>query len=138
MKKKRETFNIHSIGLIRTPFKSLDECPHQGRPAGVDGEVVLDEDMEQALKGLDKYSHIVLLSFFHLADRNKLQTRTPHDPEIRGTFSTRSPNRPNPIALHVVELLGIEGNRLRVRGVDCLDGTPLIDIKPYSADLDAL
>jgi len=132
------TFAIRSIGCIRTPFKSLDECPHQGRLARVEGDVVLDDDVIPALKDVEECTHLILLSFYHLADRQKLQTRTPHGPEIHGTFATRSPHRPNPIAMHAVELLGIDGNRLRVRGVDCLNGTLLIDIKPYSARLDAI
>jgi tRNA-Thr(GGU) m(6)t(6)A37 methyltransferase TsaA len=131
------TFTIRSIGRINTHFKSLDECPHQGVQTGAEGEVLLDEDMLPALKDIEKCTHLILLLFLHQADRSKLQTRPPYGPEIRGTFATRSPHRPNPIALNVVELLGIEGNRLRVKGIDCLDGTPLIDIKPYSADLDS-
>jgi tRNA-Thr(GGU) m(6)t(6)A37 methyltransferase TsaA len=89
-----------------------------------------------ALKDLDGVSHLYLLTFMHGADRKRLQTVTPHGPEIHGTFATRSPHRPNPIGLNVVELVKIEGRRLHVRGVDCLDGTPVIDIKPYNPDFD--
>ena len=105
--------------------------------AGVIGEIVLKRQFLPALKDLEGVSHLYLLTFMHGADRKKLQTVTPHGPEIHGTFATRSPHRPNPIGLNVVELVKIEGRRLHVRGVDCLDGTPVIDIKPYNPDIDA-
>jgi len=129
-------FRITPIGIIHTPFKRMDECPHQGRERGAEGEVILDERLLPALKNLEGVTHLFLLTFFHLADRHRLQTVTPHGPEIRGTFATRSPHRPNPIGLTVVEILKINGYRLHVRGVDCLDGTPIIDIKPYVTDID--
>jgi tRNA-Thr(GGU) m(6)t(6)A37 methyltransferase TsaA len=135
---KRDYFTIRPIGKILTPFKRHSQCPRQGGPAGVEGEAVLNEDLLPALKDLESCTHIILLSWFHLAERDRLQTKTPDGPEIHGTFATRSHNRPNPIGFHVVELLGIEGNRLRVRGLDCLDGTPLIDIKPYFGKLDSI
>jgi tRNA-Thr(GGU) m(6)t(6)A37 methyltransferase TsaA len=134
----RITFNIHPIGVIRTPFKTREACPHQGRPSGIDGEVILREDLLPALKDLEGCTFLILLSYLDQADRVRLQTKTPFGPEIRGVFATRSSNRPNPIGLHVVELLKMEGNHLHVRGVDCIDGTPLIDIKPYVAHLDSV
>lgn len=115
----------------------MEECPFQGFMAGVIGEIVLKRQFLPALKDLEGVSHLYLLTFMHGADRKKLQTVTPHGPEIHGTFATRSPHRPNPIGLNVVELVKIEGRRLHVRGVDCLDGTPVIDIKPYNPDIDA-
>jgi formylmethanofuran dehydrogenase subunit E len=130
-------FRINPIGLVRTPFKEKDECPFQGAQAKVQGEIVLDEHLQPALKDLDKVTHLFLLTFMDRADRKKLQTITPHGPEIHGTFATRSPNRPNPIGLSVVRLMKIEGCRLYVEGVDCLDGTPVIDIKPYNPDIDS-
>jgi tRNA-Thr(GGU) m(6)t(6)A37 methyltransferase TsaA len=136
-KTARKTFRLVPIGVIRSPFKRIEECPFQGSKAGVTGEVVLEKRFLPALKDLDGVSHLYLLTFMHGADRKRLQTVTPYGPEIRGTFATRSPHRPNPIGLMVVELLKIDGCRLRVRGVDCLDSTPLIDIKPYNADIDA-
>lgn len=134
--KSREDRVIMSpIGKIKTPFKSLDQCPKQGIQAGVEGEIVLRTEMAPALKDLESCTHLILLSYFHLADRQRLQTKT--GPEIHGTFATRSPNRPNPIGLHVVELLKIDGLRIRVKGIDCLDGTSLLDIKPYSPEIDS-
>lgn len=130
-------FSVNPIGILHTPFKRMDECTHQGRERGADGEVILDEQFLPALKDLEGVTYLFLLTFFHLADRRRLQTITPHGSEIHGTFATRSPHRPNPIGLSVVELIKIEGCRLCVRGVDCLDGTPVIDIKPYNPDIDA-
>jgi tRNA-Thr(GGU) m(6)t(6)A37 methyltransferase TsaA len=114
----------------------MEECPFQGSKAGATGAIVLKRQFLPALKDLDGVSHLYLLTFMHGADRKRLQTVTPHGPEIHGTFATRSPHRPNPIGLNVVELVKIEGRRLHVRGVDCLDGTPVIDIKPYNPDFD--
>ena len=131
-------FRVIPIGTVRTPFKRKEECPSQGAKAKAIGEVVLEKRLLPALKDLGRVTHLFLLTFMQFADRKRLQTVTPHGPEVRGTFATRSPNRPNPIGLTVVELLRIDGRRLRVRGVDCLDGTPVIDIKPYSAEIDAV
>jgi formylmethanofuran dehydrogenase subunit E len=130
-------FRITPIGIIHTPFKRSKECPFQGTWGKATGEIVLDRHLQPALKDLDGVTHLFLLTFMHLADRKKLQTVTPHGPEIHGTFATRSPHRPNPIGLSVVRLIKIKGYRLYVRGVDCLDGTPVIDIKPYNPDIDA-
>jgi tRNA-Thr(GGU) m(6)t(6)A37 methyltransferase TsaA len=136
-KDREDRIIMSQIGKIKTPFKNLDQCPKQGIQAGAEGEIVLRADMAPALKDLDSCTHLILLSYFHLADRRRLQTETPFGPEIHGTFATRSPNRPNPIGLHVVELLKIDGLRIRVKGIDCLDGTSLLDIKPYSPEIDS-
>ena len=134
----RGPLEILPIGVIRTPFKSREACPRQGRPSGAEGEVILRRDLLPGLKDVQGCSFLILLSYFDQADRARLQTQTPQGSEIRGVFATRSPNRPNPIGLHIVELIKMEGTHLHVRGVDCLDGTPLIDIKPYVADLDSV
>jgi len=90
------------------------------------------------LKDVDKASHLVVLYWGHRSERNKLQTRTPHGETIKGVFATRSPSRPNPIALCVAELLEVNGGRLKVTGLDALDGSPLLDIKPYHPDIDSV
>jgi tRNA-Thr(GGU) m(6)t(6)A37 methyltransferase TsaA len=115
----------------------MKDCPFQGAWAGTVGEILLKKRFLPALKDLDGVTHLFVLTFMHLADRKRLQTVTPHGPEIHGTFATRSPHRPNPIGLNVVKLMKIEGCRLYVQGLDCLDGTPVIDIKPYHPDIDA-
>lgn len=136
-KDTKKPFLLIPIGVLRTPFKRREECPFQGARAEATGEIVLDKHFQPALKDLDGVTHLFVLTFMRQADRKRLQTVTPYGPEIHGTFATRSPHRPNPIGLNVVRLLKIKGRRLFVRGVDCLDGTPVIDIKPYHPGIDA-
>jgi formylmethanofuran dehydrogenase subunit E len=136
-KSLKKPFLLNYIGVLHTPFKRIEECPFQGARVKATGEIVLDKHFQPALKDLDGVTHLFVLTFMHFANRKRLQTVTPHGPEIHGTFATRSPHRPNPIGLTVVELLNIDGCRLSVKGVDCLDGTPVIDIKPYNSDIDA-
>ena len=130
-------FRINPIGIIHTPFNRREECPFQGAGGKVTGEIILNKDLQPALKDLDRVTHLFLLTFMDHANRKRLQTVTPHGPGIHGTFATRSPHRPNPIGLTVVRLIKIKGCRLHVRGVDCLNGTPVIDIKPYHPEIDA-
>jgi tRNA-Thr(GGU) m(6)t(6)A37 methyltransferase TsaA len=117
------------IGRIRTPWTSRSETPRQGR---LDGPVCRIEILPlwaPALQGLEAFEFVDVLYWLHLSRRDLL-LQSPKDGEARGTFALRSPVRPNPIGLSKVRLLGIEGNILRVQGLDCLDGTPLLDIKP--------
>lgn len=95
-------------------------------------------DYVQGLKDIEKASHLIVLYWLHLAKRDVLRTKTPFGPELRGVFACRSPSRPNPIAFCVAEQLGRKDNRLLVQGVEAVDGSPLLDIKPYSSDLDSL
>jgi tRNA-Thr(GGU) m(6)t(6)A37 methyltransferase TsaA len=87
---------------------------------------------------MDGTTHLIVLYWCHLARRDVLETKTPFGPEIRGVFACRSPSRPNPIAFCAARLLRREGNRLLVRGVDAVNGSPLLDLKPYSSDLDSI
>ncbi len=130
---------IEPIGIIHTPYKRFsDGIPIQGllRPGGV-GQVELFDQYVTGLKDLDGFSHIYIIYIFHKSDRVKLVSRPYVDPEERGVFSIRSPHRPNHIGLTVVKLEKIQGNRLEVSGVDMLDGTPLVDIKPYNPHFDS-
>ena len=136
-KDPKKLFSLIPIGVLHTPFKRSEECPFQGARTKATGEIVLYKHLQPALKDLDGVTHLFLLTFMHLADRKRLQTVTPHGQEIHGTFATRSPHRPNPIGLSVVRLMKIKGCHLYLQGVDCLDGTPVIDIKPYNPDIDA-
>jgi tRNA-Thr(GGU) m(6)t(6)A37 methyltransferase TsaA len=105
--------------------------------AGVKGTVEVFEDFHQGLKDLDGFSHIILLYCFHRSHSFNLHVVPFMDSEPRGLFATRSPMRPNPIGLSVVRLANIENGVLHIRNVDILDGTPLIDIKPYVPEFDA-
>ncbi|MCZ8375537.1 MAG: tRNA (N6-threonylcarbamoyladenosine(37)-N6)-methyltransferase TrmO [Beijerinckiaceae bacterium] len=121
---------LYFIGVIRTPFASRDQCPRQGKADGPVCTIELDPHWAPALKGLEAFERIEVLYWMHRARRDLLLQSPKSDGGTRGTFALRSPVRPNPIATSLVTLLGIDGPRLRVRGLDCLDGTPLIDLKP--------
>jgi tRNA-Thr(GGU) m(6)t(6)A37 methyltransferase TsaA len=122
---------VYFIGIIRTPWTQRGDCPKRGDlEAGPACSIVLDERWRAALRGLSRYPRIQLLYWMHHARRDLVLQTPMRTGETVGTFALRSPVRPNPIASSVVALIGIEGMTLRVRGLDCLDGTPLIDIKP--------
>jgi tRNA-Thr(GGU) m(6)t(6)A37 methyltransferase TsaA len=129
---------VYFIGRIRTPFKTRDECPKNTVRSQATGRVELDPRYAAGLDDLGLYSHVILLYWMDRARRDLVRQVPAHLGRPRGTFALRSPARPNPIALAVVELAGIEGTTLIVRNVDCIDGTPLIDIKPYSASTDSV
>ena len=125
------------IGVIRTPFTKTEGMPIQPTgAAGVKGTVEVFEEYRAGLKDLDGFSHIVLLYHFHRSHGFNLHVVPFMDSQLRGLFATRAPKRPNPIGLSVVQLDGIENGVLRVQNVDILDGTPLIDIKPYVPEFD--
>ena len=120
------------IGVIHTPFREPQGTPIQPQAArGIRGWVEVFPEYEAGLLDLDGFSHIVLIYHFHLSSRAGLTVRPYMDDRERGVFATRAPARPNPIGISVVRLLGVEGRILRVADVDILDGTPLLDIKPY-------
>jgi tRNA-Thr(GGU) m(6)t(6)A37 methyltransferase TsaA len=125
------------IGVIHTPFRRLEGMPIQ--PVGgssVRGEVEVFAEYAEGLKDLDGFSHVVLLYHFHRVGEPRLVVTPFMDSRPRGVFSTRAPTRPNPIGLSVVKLLGIEAHTLHVENVDVLDGTPLLDVKPYVPEFD--
>jgi len=128
---------LRPIGLIHTPYKTRGQAPRQGRLADDLCEIEVHERYIQGLKDLDM-SHLIVLYWLDKADREKLTAVPPHDGREHGVFATRSPDRPNPIALDIVELQRIEGNRIIVRGMDALDGSILLDIKPYSPEIDCI
>ena len=120
------------IGTIRTPFTDLKNMPIQPKGArDIEGQVVINPEFTEGLKDLDGFSHVYLIYVFHEAQRTSLTVVPFMDTVPRGVFSTRSPLRPNKIGLSLVELLGVTGNVVRIKGADVLDATPLLDIKPY-------
>jgi tRNA (adenine37-N6)-methyltransferase len=120
------------IGIIHTPFTDLEGMPIQPAGAsGVEGTVEILPDYAEGLADLDGFSHVVLLYHFHRSTGFKLRVTPFLDDQPRGLFSTRAPKRPNPIGLSVVKLIRVEGPVVHVENVDVLDGTPLLDIKPY-------
>ncbi|RLF04319.1 MAG: tRNA (N6-threonylcarbamoyladenosine(37)-N6)-methyltransferase TrmO [Thermoprotei archaeon] len=131
MLKVREVI-YRPIGVIRTPFKSPIGVPIQPPAArGVRGIVEVFPEYVEGLKDLEGFSHIILIYHFHLVKKYSLRVVPYMDDKPRGIFATRAPARPNPIGISVVKLVGIEGSRLYVEEVDVVDGTPLLDIKPY-------
>lgn len=126
------------IGVIHSPYQHRDQAPRQGRSSDVTSELELYPTYRSGLAGIETVTHLVVLYWGHLASRDVLQTRTPWSAEPKGVFACRSPNRPNPIALCVAELLEVRADKLLVRGVDAVDGTPLLDLKPYSSKLDSV
>jgi tRNA-Thr(GGU) m(6)t(6)A37 methyltransferase TsaA len=133
-------FALHPIGLLRTPFRTLADCPRNGRQPDPPPlcEAELFAEYAAGLKDLDGFSHLILLYWMHQARTADLVFRPPFAAAEHGLFATRSPNRPNPIGLSVVAFEGFAAPaRLMVRYLDCLDGTPLLDIKPYLPRTDA-
>ncbi|MEJ2184201.1 MAG: tRNA (N6-threonylcarbamoyladenosine(37)-N6)-methyltransferase TrmO [Nitrospirota bacterium] len=126
-----------AIGLIHSPFKEPRGTPIQPTGArGVDGKVEVFPQYAEGLKDLEGFSHIILIYHFHLSKGPALTVKPYLDTEVHGVFATRSPSRPNPIGISVVRLLGIEGNTVHIRDIDAVDGTPLLDIKPYVPQVD--
>jgi tRNA-Thr(GGU) m(6)t(6)A37 methyltransferase TsaA len=127
------------IGVIHSPFTTLENMPIQPRGANdAIGNIVLELQYIEGLKDLDGFSHIYLLYHFNAAKRSEMTVTPFMDTEPRGVFSTRSPLRPNHIGLSIVQLQAIDKNRITVSGIDVLDGTPLLDIKPYIRQFDAV
>ena len=128
----KQTLLVASIGTIHSPFKEPDNMPIQSVGAQkAQGKVTVDEEYMEGLRDLDGFSHIYLIYHFHRALRSQLRVIPYMDDQERGVFATRSPLRPAHIGISVVELLSITDNVLSIRGIDVLDGTPLLDIKPY-------
>ena len=124
--------NIEPIGTIHTPYTSLEQMPIQPKGAKeVLGTLQIRQEYIQGLKDLDGFSHLYLIYFFHQAKRTELEVIPFMDTTERGIFSTRSPLRPSHIGLSVTELVSINDNIVTIRGIDVLDGTPLLDIKPF-------
>ncbi len=130
---------MNFIGEIKTPFIDLADMPVQPKGAAhVEGEVVVMPQYEEGLQDIEGFSHIYLIYSFHLANRIEMKVVPFLDNTPHGVFATRSPLRPNHIGISIVELLERAGNSLRVKGVDILDGTPLLDIKPYIEQFDRI
>ena len=129
-------FNMHPIGIIHSPFTVKKETPIQPTRSQAIGSVEVYPEFVEGLKDLDGFSHILILYVFHQSSGFSLRVKPFLDDQERGLFATRYPVRPNPIGISIVELKFIRDNYLTVEGIDVLDGTPLLDIKPYVPDFD--
>ena len=125
------------IGRIKTPWTDRHTCPRSGSVFGEICEITLQDDYAPGLQSIDTCSHLIVLYWMHEARRDLIVQAPAFDSATHGCFALRTPIRPNPVSLSVVELIEREGSVLKVRGLDCLDGTPLIDIKPYFAKNDS-
>ena len=126
------------IGRIRTPWSSREDTPRQGSFDGPVCRLEIFEPWVLALKGVDFYEHLEVIYWLHQSPRNLVLQSPKNNKSTRGTFSLRSPVRPNPLGTSIVRLVGIEGNTVLVRGLDCLDQTPLIDLKPDRCEFSPL
>lgn len=125
------------IGIIHSPFKEPYGIPIQAtRAQNIEGTVEIFPEYAEGLKDIDEFSHIILIYHFHLSRGFSLKVKPYLDDKLHGVFVTRAPSRPNPIGLSIVRLIRHEGERLYVQNVDIVDGTPLLDIKPYIPEFD--
>jgi len=131
------TIKYIQIGIIHSPFKEPKGTPIQPIAAqGIDGTVEVFQNYIEGLEGVKGFSHVILVYHFHLSKKSQLKVMPFMDDQKHGVFSTRAPNRPNQIGISVVRLTEIEGNILHVKDLDIVDGTPLLDIKPYVPEFD--
>jgi tRNA-Thr(GGU) m(6)t(6)A37 methyltransferase TsaA len=138
MPSESELITLKPIGIIHSPFHQRGDAPRQGRFSDLESEIEVFPDYIPALKLVDRGSHVIVLYWQDRSDRSVLQSKTPFSKVPVGVFASRSPNRPNPIAFCVADLIAVDGGRLMVRGVDALDGSPLLDIKVYSPQVDSI
>lgn len=136
--RRRFDTQLRVVGYVRTPYRTLAECPSTPPGDAERSRIEILPEYSAALEGIEAASHVVLLYWLGDADRGVLQAVTRVDGRVRGVFANRAPTRPNPIALAAVRMHGREGDALVVSGLDCLDGTPALDIKPYVSRLDCV
>ncbi len=125
-------FELRPIGVVSSELTDRDDAPKQGDEGAPDAWLLFEPGLEDALRDLQPGSEIIVLTWLHLARRNILRVRPRDNPAnaMRGVFSTRSPDRPNPVGMHRVQILAVDGTRLRVNDLEAVDGTPIIDVKP--------
>jgi len=131
-------FKLKPIGIVHSPFKKKEDIDSKkyadsGGFDPIHGELEIFKEFEDGLKDIEGFSHLVVLFVFHESEGYRLHTKPLLDDALRGVFSTRSPNRPNPIGMTVVKVIERKGNSLKVSGIDMVEGTPILDIKPYTS-----
>ncbi len=133
MKEVDPPYVLRTVGIVHSPLKRREDCPHQGQEGAPEAWLEIEADFAAGLEGITPGTEVILVTWFHEARRNVLRVHPRGNPEnpLCGVFATRSPNRPNPIGLHRLEVLEVREERwLRVRPLEALDGTPVLDIKP--------
>jgi len=131
-----QLIELYPIGYVRSPYKARGDAPRQGRLSDTISEIVIDEKYLPALWQMEGRKHLWVLCWFDRADRTVLRAIPPGSSAEKGVFAIRSPDRPNPVSLCMVDLIDVKEGVLKVRGLDAFDGTPVIDIKVYSAEID--
>jgi tRNA-Thr(GGU) m(6)t(6)A37 methyltransferase TsaA len=128
----RDSLRLRQIGHVQSPITDPAAAPCQGDEGAPDCWLVFDSDMRQALEGVQAGTDIVVITWLHLANRDVRQVHPRGDPDrpLQGVFATRSPDRPNPLGLHTVKVLAVDDLRVRVQGLEAVDGTPIVDVKP--------
>ena len=126
------SYDIVPVGKVESPLTDKATAPKQGHEGSPEATLVFEDRVLEALDGLAAGDRVLLLTWLDRADRDVLKVHPRSDPAnpIQGVFNTRSPDRPNPIGLHQITIAGIDGNRMRVRDLEALDGTPIVDVKP--------
>jgi tRNA-Thr(GGU) m(6)t(6)A37 methyltransferase TsaA len=133
---KKHSLELTPIGIIHSPYKDRGEAPPQGNRSDKISNIEVFKEFEEGLKDTEGFSHLIVIFWFHKSRGYHLLTRTPWDDTPHGLFATRSPYRPCPLGVTVVELISREKNILKVKGLDAIDGTPILDIKPYISSID--
>jgi len=133
---ERHSLELKPIGIIHSPYKNTREAPYQGYKSEEISQIEVFKEFEEGLKDIEGFSHIIVIYWFHKSQGYHLLVKTPWDDSLHGLFTTRSPHRPCPLGLTVVELVAREKNILKVKGLDAVDGTPLLDIKPCIPSID--
>ncbi len=130
------SMRVNPIGIIHSPFRRKEDTPIQPRRSIAIGEIKVFKKYQEGLEDIEGFSHVILIYRFHMSKGYCLKVKPFLDDQLRGVFATRYPRRPNQIGLSVVRLLKRKENILTVKGIDVLDGTPLLDIKPYVPDFE--
>jgi len=133
---RRQSLELKPIGIVHSPYRNTSEDPYQGRKSEGVSQIEVFKEFEEGLQDIEGFSHIVVIYWFHKSQGYHLLVKTPWDDNLHGVFATRSPHRPCPLGLTVAELIAREKNILKVKGLDAIDGTPVLDIKPYIPSID--
>jgi formylmethanofuran dehydrogenase subunit E len=133
---KKHNLELQPIGVIHSPYKNTEKAPYQGYRSEEISQIEIFKEFTEGLKDIEGFSHLIVIYWFHKSQGYHLLVKTPWDDNLHGLFATRSPRRPCPLGLTVVELVAREKNILKVKGLDAVDGTPLLDIKPYIPEVD--
>lgn len=139
MEYKMNSADVHPIGIVRSPYLNRGDAPRQGRfTPDTEMDIEIFEEYQDGIGDFAGISHIFVLLWFDRSSRTTLSARPSWAKDIRPVFTTRSPDRPNPIGLDIGKIISISDRTIRVAGLDALDGTPILDIKPYAPSIDAI